>query len=79
VDAYSGLTFQTRRQIEQIWGRMALVLPKVCQVLLACSIGAATIGLSLLGLANHFLRCNIAVAKWLDLALMTRPASSTAI
>jgi hypothetical protein len=34
--------------------QLALGLPKICQVLPVCSIGAATIGIPLLGLANHY-------------------------
>jgi hypothetical protein len=43
---------------------LAFRVPKVCHVLLRCSSPLVSMGIPYVCLANHILRCNIAIAKW---------------
>ena len=48
---------------------LALHMTKVCHVLLRCSSPLVSMGVPYGCLANHILRCNIAIAKWFGSSL----------
>jgi len=48
---------------------LALHMTKVCHVLLCCSSALVSMGVPYGCLANHILRCNIAIAKWFGSSL----------